>query len=192
VSELDARLFRVVNRLSVRTPWAHGLLTAYAKDGIVLFAVLLVVAWLAARREADVRAGARVISTGVATLLALGAAQLIGNAVDRARPYDAMPHVLLLVARTGDFSFPSDHATAVGAVAAGLLLTRRRLGTVAAVLALVMAFARVYVGTHYPGDVVAGLALGGATAAAVLPLAERLLAPALVRLRSTPLARIGP
>jgi undecaprenyl-diphosphatase len=45
------------------------------------------------------------------------------------------------------------------------MFTNRRWGSVAAALAVVMAFARVYVGAHYPGDVVAGLALGAAIAA---------------------------
>lgn len=45
------------------------------------------------------------------------------------------------------------------------LFTNRRWGSVAAALAVVMAFARVYVGAHYPGDVLAGLALGAAVAA---------------------------
>jgi undecaprenyl-diphosphatase len=96
-----------------------------------------------------------------------------------------MPAAHLLVSKTADFSFPSDHATAVGAVAVGLLLFRRPLGLTACVLALGMAFARVYVGAHYPGDVVAGLVLGGVTAAAVRPLARRLLVPVLQRLRGT-------
>jgi len=45
-------------------------------------------------------------------------------------------------------------------VAAGLMLAHRRLGAVAVALALAMAVARVYVGAHYTGDVVAGLILG--------------------------------
>ncbi|GAC1361611.1 MAG: hypothetical protein NVSMB32_00820 [Actinomycetota bacterium] len=57
----------------------------------------------------------------------------------------------LLLARTGDFSFPSDHAAVAGAVATALFLVDRRIGLVAAILALAMAFARVYVGAHYPG-----------------------------------------
>ena len=88
-----------------------------------------------------------------------------------------MAGVQLLVDKTTDFSFPSDHATAAGAVAVGLVLTNRRWGIFAGVLAVVMAFTRVYVGAHYPADVLAGLALGGAVAAAgavlVVPLLSR-------------------
>jgi membrane-associated phospholipid phosphatase len=101
-----------------------------------------------------------------------------------------MPATHLLVAKSADFSFPSDHATAVGAVAVGLLLVRPRLGAIAAALALLLAFTRVYVGVHYPGDVLAGLVLGGAVAVAVRLLALRVGVPALERLGRTRLRRL--
>jgi undecaprenyl-diphosphatase len=184
---VDTSLFRSVNRLAGRTHWAHPLFRTYAEDGIALFAMLLLVGWFLERRDDDVAGVAAVVGAGIATLLAVGLVQLIGNVVDRARPYTAMPSAHLLVSKTADFSFPSDHATAVGAVAVGLLLTRRPLGAVACALAVLMAFSRVYVGAHYPGDVLAGLVLGGLTAAAVRPLAIRVLTPLLDRLRGTPL-----
>ena len=59
----------------------------------------------------------------------------------------------------GDYSLPSDHAV-MAAVPAGVLLTHRRLGVASALAALVMAFARVYVGAHFPLDVIVGLLLG--------------------------------
>jgi len=175
---MDNSLFRWINRLANRTGWAHGFFTSYAKYGIVLFAVLLVAAYLDGRQHDDLRAVAGSVWAAGAALVALGIGQLIGGAIDRARPYEAMTGVHLLVDKTTDFSFPSDHATAAGAVAVGLLLTNRRWGIVAAALAIVMAFTRVYVGAHYPGDVIAGLALGGVVAAAgavlVVPLLTRL------------------
>jgi membrane-associated phospholipid phosphatase len=175
---MDNSLFRWINRLANRTGWAHGFFTSYAKYGIVLFAVLLVAAYLDGRQHDDLRAIAGSVWAAGAALVALGIGQLIGGAIDRARPYEAMTGVHLLVDKTTDFSFPSDHATAVGAVAVGLLFTNRRWGIVAAVLAIVMALTRVYVGAHYPGDVLAGLALGGVVAAAgtalVVPLLNRL------------------
>src|SRR4051812_50044709 len=86
-----------------------------------------------------------------AVFVALGIAQWIGGVVDRARPYTAMPAAHVLISKSTDFSFPSDHATAAGAVAAGLLLAGRRRGGIAAVVAAApVAFARVYGGVDYP------------------------------------------
>jgi len=176
---MDHTIFRWINNLAVHASWANGAVKFYAKAGIAIFAALLISAYLDARRRDDHRMLATVIWSGGAVLAALGIAQLIGRTIDRARPYESMSNVHLLVARTTDFSFPSDHATAAGAVAAGLLLTSRRWGTIAAIAAIAMAFARVYVGAHYPGDVAAGLILGGIVAVVgrylIVPPLRRLL-----------------
>jgi undecaprenyl-diphosphatase len=97
-------------------------------------------------------------------LLAVAVNQPIGSSIHEARPYTTHPHLLVLATRTSDFSFPSDHAVMAGAAAAGLLIASRRLGLVAAALAVLMAASRVYIAAHYPWDVVAGLALGATVA----------------------------
>ncbi len=175
---MDGSIFRWINRLADRTGWAHGFFTAYAKYGIVAFALLLCIAYLDGHQHSDLRAVAGSVSAAVAAVIALGIGQLIGGAINRARPYEAMTGVHLLVDKTTDFSFPSDHATAVGAVAVGLLLSNRRWGVIAVGLAVLMALARVYVGAHYPGDVLAGLALG----AAIATLGQIVLVPPLIRI----------
>ncbi|HEY8651476.1 MAG TPA: phosphatase PAP2 family protein, partial [Dermatophilaceae bacterium] len=88
--------------------------------------------------------------------------QPVGHLFAEARPYATHPQILRLADVTTDFSFPSDHAVMGGAVATGLLLVNRRLGLLAALAAALMAFARVYIGAHYPWDVLGGLVLGGA------------------------------
>ena len=95
---------------------------------------------------------------------ALGVNQVIAGAVAEPRPYTVLPHALVLVSRSTDPSFPSDHAVMAGAVAAGLFVAHRGLGAVAAVLALAMAATRVYVAAHFPLDVAAGLVLGAGVA----------------------------
>jgi membrane-associated phospholipid phosphatase len=72
--------------------------------------------------------------------------------------------VLQLVSHANDAGFPSDHATAAGAVAAGLFFVSWRLGLVTTVWAALIAFSRIYVGVHFPQDVAAGLALGAVVA----------------------------
>ena len=90
-----------------------------------------------------------------------------------------MPDVLVLVSRSADPSFPSDHAVMAGAVAAGTLLANRKLGLVTVALAVLMAFTRVYVGAHFPLDVAVGLAVGAIVALvsylAVRPMFSRFI-----------------
>ncbi|MFL6181559.1 MAG: phosphatase PAP2 family protein [Actinomycetes bacterium] len=159
-------LFGEVNELARDTPWLHGPATAFANFGIVLFALLLLAGWWFARgQSASTMAAA--LTAPLSTLVAVAANQPIISHVAEARPYAAHPHVLLLVGASADPSFPSDHATMAGAVAAGLWLVSWRLGVVTSALALLMAATRVYVGAHYPQDVVAGLALGAVVAVVV-------------------------
>lgn len=184
---MDASLFRIVNGFADRTGWLHPPAVAFAKYGIAAFALVLLAGWWLGRQRPETTTLAAVACAVVAVFVALGAAQLIGHVVGRARPYDAMTGMRVLVSRTTDFSFPSDHATAAGAVAGGLWFVDRRLAQVAVGLALLMALTRVYVGAHYPGDVLAGLVLGSATAAGVHLLASGPMAALLGRLARSPL-----
>jgi undecaprenyl-diphosphatase len=158
-------LFEQINAFARATPWLHGTARAYATYGVVLFAGLLLAGWWVARRAGDVTRVAAALAAGGATLAALAINQPIVHAFHEARPYSTLPNILVLATRSTDPSFPSDHATMAGAVAAGLWFVSRRLGIVAAVAALLMAFTRVYTAAHYPADVAAGLALGGLVAA---------------------------
>jgi len=172
--DLNDDAFLAVNHLARETPWLHAVVVDYAKYGVLLFgAAILLAIWRS--RTADARMLAASVWTGLATLLAVAVNQPIGRAVAEARPYVAHPSASLLVDRTSDFSFPSDHAVMAGAVSVGLLIAWWRLGLVVSVAALAMALTRVYVGAHYPGDVVAGLVLGGAVVAGGWLLLGRLL-----------------
>ena len=172
--------FTAVNHLSRHTPWLHAPFRLYADYGVVLFAGLLLWSWWLARRGGDLTRTAAALWAPLGALVAIGLNQLLANAVAEPRPYAVLPHVLVLVPRSTDYSFPSDHAVMAGAVAVGVLLANRRLGLLAAGLAVLMAFARVYVGAHFPLDVVAGLLVGAVVALAcwvvVGPLVRRLVA----------------
>jgi undecaprenyl-diphosphatase len=179
---LDEKLFDQINGLARATPWLHGVTTVYAGYGVVAFALLLAAGWWVARRSGEPRRVAAVVCAGAATLLAVGINQPIVDAVHEARPYTDQPGVLVLASRSADFSFPSDHAVMAGAVAVGLVFVSRLLAALAAVAALAMAFARVYIAAHYPVDVAVGLVLGAAVAMVVYLAACSLVTSALTAL----------
>jgi undecaprenyl-diphosphatase len=97
----------------------------------------------------------------------LGYNQLVLLFVQRVRPYNAqITH--LIIDRSADFSFPSDHATASFAIAAAFLLQGLpKRGFVFLAAAVLLAVSRVYIGTHYVGDLLGG-ALTGTVAAFVV------------------------
>ena len=72
------------------------------------------------------------------------------------------------------------------ALAVGLFLVNRRLGIVGLVLGLLGGFIRVYMGVHYPTDVVGGLALGTAVALLLSPVAMALLTPLMRAIERSP------
>ncbi|MFA6230773.1 MAG: phosphatase PAP2 family protein [Rhodanobacter sp.] len=97
-----------------------------------------------------------------AAAAALFANLVIGLVWDRARPFVAgAGQAWVTHAATG--SFPSDHLTVQWVVASVLLLDRRTRawGLGIALLGLPMAWARIYLGVHYPGDMLGALAMGG-------------------------------
>jgi undecaprenyl-diphosphatase len=183
-------LFLRINNLAASTPWLNPVLAGYARDGLLVFAALMLVGWWVARRRQDRRAMAAALWTPLGMLLALGVNQLLVEIVGRARPYAVLPDILVLADRSTDPSFPSDHAVVAGAVTAGLLLVSWRLGLVAGVAALLMAFSRVYIAAHYPLDVLAGLVVGAAITLGGWLLARPLLTAALARLERTRLAPV--
>ena len=168
---MDYSLYRSINGLTGNA-FADHVVRLLANDLPTVLVGLVALAFLVpwAARRGPRRSGA-VLATAAAGL-ALLANQPIARAVARVRPYSAHPaHAHLLIARSHDPSFPSDHATGAFALAIGIWLYDRTFGTILLVLAAVLSFARVYVGTHYPGDVVAGALIGTAVAAALYLLA---------------------
>lgn len=184
---MDTQLFLTINDFARTTPWLHGIVLAYANYGILVFAAMMVAGWWAARARATVAVMAAAIWAPLGMLAALGVNQPISALVGEPRPYTVLPNILVLAHHSHDPSFPSDHAVMAGAVAAGLFLVNRRLGLLATLAAVVMAFSRVYIAAHYPQDVLAGLLLGAAVSLVGFLVVRRLLVWLLAFAERTPL-----
>ncbi len=86
---------------------------------------------------------------------------ILKNWIGRTRPYEIIPELTVLVSPQSDFSFPSGHAASAFAVAVVLFVRLpKRYGIPALVLASLISFSRLYIGVHYPSDVLAGILLG--------------------------------
>jgi membrane-associated phospholipid phosphatase len=184
--DLDDHVLFAVNDLASSTPGLHPIVVDYARYGVVIFAVLLLAGLISARSSSSRRLAAAAWAC-MATLLAVALNQPIGHVFHEARPYVTHPHLLVLATPTADFSFPSDHAVMAGAVTAGLFLVSKRLGLLAGLAAITMAFARIYIAAHYPWDVLVGLVVGADIAILGWILLSGPLTTLTARLRRQPL-----
>jgi undecaprenyl-diphosphatase len=144
------------------------------KLGLLWILAALAIGW-------GLRLGARAtfglaVVTGLATFAADSAAFLVKDLTHRARPFEAHPqiHPLYVVHSS---SFPAGHAATAFAGATVLSYVVPRAAPVLFVVAALIGFSRVYVGVHYPTDVLAGAAIGVAVGALTVLCARRLRKP---------------
>jgi undecaprenyl-diphosphatase len=178
-----------INNFARDTPWLHSTILGYATYGTVLFALLMMAGWWYARTEADPARMAAALWVPLGVLLALGINQPIADTIGEVRPCNALHDIVVLHCNT-DPGLPSDHAVMAGAATVGLWLVHRRLGAVAALAAVVMGFSRVYVGAHYPKDVLAGFVLGAAVGLIGYALTRTVLNRLVSAVACTPLRRL--
>ena len=157
----------------------------FSQWSAVLLAAATLALWLFDAPGAVPRFKRACVEGLLAAGLALVANQLIADLWTRARPSSAHPGAahLWFVPPSTDPSFPSDHASAAFAVAVAVLFASRRAGIGFLVAAAAISVSRVLVGLHYPGDIVAGLAVGAACAG-IVHVAGRPVVDLVVRLVS--------
>jgi undecaprenyl-diphosphatase len=181
-SDPDVDLLYDINGLAKDAPhWFDRVMAFVGEYGLLLAMVLLVVwCWWSVRRRGGEDAASSVAALVWAPLAAALAVLVnvpIRGFVERPRPFRTHEGLDVLVSGKTDFSFVSDHATITMAMAVGLFVANRKFGVAGIWLALLEGFCRVYMGVHYPTDVVGGFALGTAVALLLSPLAMLLLTP---------------
>ncbi|MEV7449047.1 phosphatase PAP2 family protein [Streptomyces nigra] len=192
-SNPDVELLYDINGLAKDAPhWFDRVMEYVGEYGVLLGLVLAVLwCWWTVRRR-----GAEDAASSVAALvwapLAAGIAVLVNvpirGFVERPRPFNDHQGLEVLVSGKTDYSFVSDHATIAMALGVALFVANRKFGLVGIGLALLEGFCRVYMGVHYPTDVVGGFALGTAVALLLSPLAMALLTPLMSAIERSPRA----
>ncbi|MEU3950110.1 phosphatase PAP2 family protein [Streptomyces sp. NPDC029526] len=192
-SNPDVDLLYDINGLAkAAPPWFDRIMEFVGEYGL-LFAVILMVMWCwwGVRKRGGEDAAVSVAALVWAPLSAAVAVLVnvpIRGIVERPRPFLDHDGLEVLVSGKTDYSFVSDHATLSMALAVGLFLANRKFGLVAIVMAVFAGFCRVYMGVHYPTDVIGGLALGTAVALLLSPAAMALLTPLMRAIERSPRA----
>jgi undecaprenyl-diphosphatase len=171
---LDEVLFRALN-LAGTNPVLDRIFVFFTiLSGVYVIFLVALPLWLRGLREA---------TFDVLILLAVTivVAEVIKYLVDRARPCDALTGVRTLpgyqCAAEFDPAFPSGHASRAFAVAAFLAIRFRwKIGIPAGAFAVLAGISRVYLGLHWPSDILGG-AIVGIGFAVLIDLASRRVVP---------------
>lgn len=157
LAELDGNVLLWLQEY-IRQEWMHGFwkaVTSLGDSGIFWIALSLLLLIPKPTRR-----------IGITALAALAIGALITNVVlkhiiARTRPYEVIDGLILLIEKQSDFSFPSGH-TCASFAAAGVYwrMMPKKYGIPLLILAVLIAFSRLYVGVHYPSDVLGGLLAG--------------------------------
>jgi undecaprenyl-diphosphatase len=173
---VDSTIVLELHQLAASETWLTSLVVFVAANGVFLLPLALVAIWFRAAMPADRRRDAILIGV-VAAVLAFGLGLFLERTLSRPRPFVELGFEPLFPHAT-DSSFPSDHTLIGVALVGPLLVPARRLGALLVGWALVVGFARVAAGVHYPSDI-----LGSAVLALVLDvLVWQVMRPVLSRL----------
>ncbi|HET6614974.1 MAG TPA: phosphatase PAP2 family protein [Dehalococcoidia bacterium] len=184
--DLNGSIFDGVNELGGHITPVDDAMVFAARYAVYAIIAIVVLSWFVRAGSGEHRRVA-VYTAALSAVLALLVTGVIQHFYVHERPFVIRDDVVLLMHHGPDPSFPSEHASVAFALAAGLGLYRVRIGIVLLALAGLTAFARVYVGVHYPADVSAG-ALVGIGAALIV----RFFYPALAWLDRTVIVPLVP
>lgn len=142
----------------LRAPALDGVMTFITHlgdTGVIWIALTLILLAIPRTRKAGAVCAAALILNLLLTNVALK------NIIQRIRPYDVMESLKILVEAEHDFSFPSGHTACSFAGAWAMRRTlNKKIWIPAMILAALIGLSRLYVGVHYPTDVLAGLVVG--------------------------------
>ncbi len=176
---VDYRIYHAINKFVYHHAWLGRELNALETWAVPVIAVATFALWLLARPGGTRKwKFASAYALGSAAL-ALLINQAIGMIWHRQRPFAAHPAAHVWGSRSHDPSFPSDHASAAFGIAFAVFLFDRVVGSVFLAAAAVIGAGRVFIGAHYPLDVLAGCLVGLASAFLLArvarPLVDRLV-----------------
>lgn len=165
---MDQAITQWINSFAGSSPVLDSIALAISSAGVPILVATVILQWWSKSDRTHVRHTC--IAAGLTFLVGLGLNQILLLFIHRVRPYDSgITH--LIITKSADWSFPSDHATASFAIAAAFALHGLpRRATLFGLLAVTICWSRIFVGTHYLTDV-----LGGALTALVAAIIVRKL-----------------
>lgn len=157
---LNQALFLSINATPSSPHWLLALATYIARDLIAIVPFLIVALWLWGPDSQVKSQRVLVLKTGMALIYALAISWCIGELMPHPRPFTiGLGHQFLYHA--ADSSYPSDHGTTMFTFALAFMLWHRAWSGIALmVIASAIAWSRIYLGVHWPLDMLGGFLVG--------------------------------
>lgn len=162
VNAFDLAGYHAINGLAGHNHLLDVVMRFFAKDALEIYAVLFLVAWFAMPKT-DIKNRHALVVAGFSGIFALLMNVVISHVWFRPRPFAVLPKgsFTQLIPHGTDASFPSDHTSgSFGFASASWGTNQRWISWTFTILAVIVMFARVYVGVHWLTDVIAGLIVG--------------------------------
>jgi|TARA_B100001750_G_scaffold248524_1_gene280605 undecaprenyl-diphosphatase len=159
---LDEKILFALNDLNGKYRSLDAIISWTVSDYLIpvcLCLALIYIWFIGHNKQTRYKYQLGVFSALAAMAISSGISQLISALIERPRPFLTHDLVVLFYKPT-DFSFPSNSVAACFAIAAVVSTFNKKLGLLFFVLVGILAFSRVYVGVHYPSDVVMGAIIG--------------------------------
>jgi undecaprenyl-diphosphatase len=172
---MDYSAYWAVNEFVFDHAWLGRLFAGVETWAVPLMAVATFALWLLARPGGSRRWKLASVSALASSGVALLVNQVIAKLWHRERPFAAHHSAHVWGSRSHDPSFPSDHASAAYAIAFTVFMFDRVVGSIFLVAATVIGVGRIFVGAHYPADVLAGILVGLGAALLVVRTGKPLL-----------------
>ena len=154
---MDLKLFKLINRLSGRFSPMDQLMILISNR--VRYAYLLIIVLMLFKNRFNKRIA---LETGIAVTISFFSHFFIHLFYFKPRPFIKRRVGILIPSKT-DSSFPSKHTMLAFAASTTVFMFHRTLGTIMMWMSALTGFSRVWVGHHYPSDIIGSALLGSLT-----------------------------
>lgn len=170
LANINIDVFRMINDLGKDYPFLNPIIIFLAEYMLYFLLLALVGYWFTRTNKNRMM----VIQAVIATIIAEVLGKIAGQLYSHHQPFAELSNVSQLVAHEIDNSFPSDHSIVFFTVCMSIYLVRKKEGWIWMMIALGVAMSRVWVGVHYPGDVLTGALIGIISAIVIYWLVPKL------------------
>lgn len=168
--EMNIHAFRLINDLGKQYPALNPAFYAIAEYTVYALAVCVLLYWLTRSYHNRVMVVCAAVTFALAELLG----KIAGSLHTNYQPFAELANVNQLVQKAVDNSFPSDHTILFFSFCMSFWLFKRKAGILWMLLAVCVGLSRIWVGVHYPADVIVGALISIGSALTVFMVVPRL------------------